>query len=58
MEEVTMATILESAGLIVTEAIGWVTEFVTLIVGQPLLLMFVVLGLVGTGIGLIRRIIG
>lgn len=53
-----MATILESAGLIVTEAISWVTEYVTLIVGQPLLLMFVVLGLVGTGVGIIRRIIG
>lgn len=54
----TMATILESAGLIVTEALSWLTETVTTVVGSPLLLMFVVLGLVGTGVGLMRRIIG
>lgn len=57
MEGVTMATILESAGLIVTEALGWLTETVTTVVGSPLLLMFVILGLVGTGVGLMRRII-
>ncbi len=55
---VTMATILESAGLIVTEALSWLTETVTTVVGSPLLLMFVILGLVGTGVGLMRRIIG
>lgn len=54
----TMATILESAGLIVTEALSWLTETVTTVVGSPLLLMFVILGLVGTGVGLMRRIIG
>lgn len=53
-----MATILESAGLIVTEALSWLTETVTTVVGSPLLLMFVILGLVGTGVGLMRRIIG
>ncbi|MBR3952733.1 MAG: hypothetical protein IKJ82_03885 [Oscillospiraceae bacterium] len=58
MEGVTMATILESAGLIVTEALSWLTETVTTVVGSPLLLMFVILGLVGTGVGLMRRIIG
>ncbi|MBQ7938250.1 MAG: hypothetical protein IJ283_07130 [Oscillospiraceae bacterium] len=55
---VTVATILESAGLIVTEALSWLTETVTTVVGSPLLLMFVILGLVGTGVGLMRRIIG
>lgn len=54
----TVATILESAGLIVTEALSWLTETVTTVVGSPLLLMFVILGLVGTGVGLMRRIIG
>lgn len=58
MEGVTMQSILESAGLIVTEALGWLTETVTTVVGSPLLLMFVILGLVGTGVGLMRRIIG
>lgn len=54
----TVASILESAGLIVTEALSWLTETVTTVVGSPLLLMFVILGLVGTGVGLMRRIIG
>lgn len=52
-----MAEILTQAGLLVTEAIGWLTEFVTVIVAQPLLLLFVVTSFVGLGIGLIRRII-
>ena len=54
----TVASILESAGLIVTEALSWLTETATTVVGSPLLLMFVILGLVGTGVGLMRRIIG
>ena len=55
---VTVATILASAGDIVTEALSWLTETVTAVTGSPLLLMFVILGLVGTGVGLMRRIIG
>lgn len=60
MEEttVTMATILESVGSIVTEGLGWLGETVTTVTGSPLLLMFVTIGLIGTGIGLMRRIIG
>lgn len=58
MEGVTVATILASAGDIVTEALSWLTETVNVVVASPLLLMFVVLGLVGTGVGLMRRIIG
>lgn len=58
MEEVTMSAILTSAGDIVTEALTWLTETVNTVVGSPLLLMFVILGLVGTGVGLMRRIIG
>lgn len=58
MEAVTMATILESAGLVVTEGLSWLTETVTTVTGSPLLLMFVILGLIGTGVGLMRRIIG
>lgn len=58
MEGVTVATILASAGDIVTEALSWLTETVNVVVGSPLLLMFVVFGLVGTGVGLMRRIIG
>lgn len=57
MEANSMAAILSSAGEIVTEALSWLTETVTTVVGSPLLLMFVILGLVGTGVGLMRRII-
>ena len=57
-EVMDMAAILESAGLIVTEGLSWVTETAGIITSTPLLLMFVVLGLVGLGVGLIRRIIG
>lgn len=55
---VSMATILDSVGLVVAEGLDWLTQTVTTVVGQPLLLMFVVVGLIGTGIGLMRRIIG
>lgn len=58
MEANSMASILASAGDIVTEALSWLTETVSTVVGSPLLLMFVILGLVGTGVGLMRRIIG
>lgn len=52
-----MATILSDITLVVTEAISWLNSFVSAIVAQPLLLLFVVTAFVGLGIGLIRRII-
>lgn len=53
-----MAAILGTVTDIVTAAIGWIGQYVTLITNNPLLLMFVVVGFIGLGIGLIRRIIG
>lgn len=53
-----MQTILESATLVVTEGLDWLTQTVSTVTGSPLLLMFTVLCLIGTGIGLMRRIIG
>lgn len=52
-----MAAILSSVTEFVTAAIGWVTQFVTVITGQPLLLMFVIVAFVGLGVGLIKRLI-
>lgn len=52
-----MDAILASAGSMVTEALSWVGEVVTTITGNPLLLMFVVLPLIGLGVGLVKRII-
>lgn len=52
-----MAAILSDVSLIVTESIGWVGDFVDVITGQPLLLMFTVTSFVGLGVGLIKRLI-
>lgn len=38
-------------------AVGWVTQFVGLIMDTPLLLMFALIPVVGFGIGALRRLI-
>lgn len=50
-----MSAILSVASEVVTAAIKWVGEYVTLITSQPLLLFGIVLSLVGLGVGLIKR---
>ena len=52
-----MSTILTDIGLVVTAALGWVGEVVTVIVASPLLLLFASIGLVGLGVGLFKRIV-
>lgn len=52
-----MAEILTAVTSFVTEAIKWVTSFVTVITDTPLLLMFVIVAFVGLGVGLIKRLI-
>ena len=46
---------------VLTALFGWMTSsattIVSLVVSNPLLLMFVCLGFVGIGVGLIRRLI-
>ena len=54
---VTVSTILTSVGEIVTAAIGWVEDVVSVVVSQPLILLFVCIPLVGLGIGILRRMI-
>lgn len=54
---VTVSTILTSVGEIVTAAIGWVEDVVSVVVSQPLILLFVCIPLVGLGIGMLRRMI-
>ena len=54
---VTVATILSSVGDIFTAAIGWVATTATTIVGNPILLTFCLIPLVGIGVGLFRRLI-
>lgn len=60
-----MAGILTNITALVTAAIGWVGQYVGAITkaatsstgGNELLLLFVIVAFVGTGIGLINRII-
>lgn len=44
-------------GDLVTEAVSWIGDYHNAIVSNPLILMFVIFALIGTGVGLIRRMI-
>lgn len=50
--------IVSSTGDIVSGGLTWLTSTVNTITGSPLLSFFALLGLIGTGIGLYRRIAG
>ena len=52
-----MASILTDIGSIVTAAVGWMQTAATAITGNPLALTFILLPLMGVGIGLFKRII-
>lgn len=53
----TMETLMSSVTQIVTNAISWIGQYVTVITEQPLLLAFVIVSFVGLGVGLINRLI-
>ena len=59
MEAVTLSTILTNVGSIVTAAISWMGDFVSSITatGNEILLLFVLVPLVGLGVGLLKRMI-
>lgn len=52
-----MADIISAVTSLVTASVGWVNSFVGVITNQPLLLLFVIVGFVGLGVGLIKRLI-
>lgn len=54
-----MSAIINAINAIVSAAIDWIGDYVTCITasGNELLLFFIVFSFVGTGIGLIHRII-
>lgn len=54
-----MSTLLTSAGSIVTEAVGWMGDFLVTITaaGNEVLLLFTLLPLVGLGAGLLKRML-
>lgn len=51
-----MSTILTNVGSIVTASVGWVGQFVDMITGNDLLLMFALVPIVGLGVGLLKRL--
>ncbi len=53
----TVGSLVGNAGEIVTAGLGWVGNVVSTVTGSPLILLFVILPLVGLGIGLFRRLI-
>lgn len=57
MDPMTMTDIVGNVTTIVTGAVGWIGQYVALITGQPLLLLFVITSFVGLGVGLIARLI-
>ena len=53
----TMATLIESITTIFTAAIGWVGTVAETVTGEPLLLMGAIIGFVGLGVGLFKRLL-
>ena len=53
----TLAAIIGDIGKIVTAGVSWLGSFVGAITDNPLILMFVIMGFVGLGVGLIKRLI-
>jgi len=53
----TMATVLSTITEVFTAAVGWVGTVSETVVNNPLLLVGVVIGFIGTGIGLFSRLL-
>lgn len=57
MEGITLSSILTDIGSMFTSAIGWVGNVATTVAGQPLLLVWFLLPLIGLGVGLFKRLV-
>lgn len=57
MNEAT-STVIEKASAVVSAGMTWLGNAATAVTNNDLLLTFACVGLVGTGIGLLRRLIG
>ncbi len=55
-----MDALITNVGKVVTAGMNWLGDAVTAVTasGNELLLLFVTVGFIGTGIGLMRRLIG
>lgn len=56
-EALTLADILGFVTDLVSAAVGWVSQYIQVITDNPLLLMFVIMSVVGLGVGLLARLI-
>ena len=57
MEVSAMSSFLETVGSVLTAAVGWVGTVIDTITGQPILLVYAAIPLVGLGVGLYKRLI-
>lgn len=57
MEGVTVASLIADVGTVFEAAIGWVADVAGAVTGNPILLVFCLVPLVGLGIGLFRRLL-
>ena len=53
-----VADVLDSATAVVQEGLGWVADTANVVTATPIVFMFCVVGFIGTGISLLRRLIG
>ena len=51
-----IAAVAADVGTLVTASVSWIGSFVGAIMSNPLILMFVIFGFIGTGIRLLRRL--
>lgn len=52
-----MANIVNDIGTIVGGAVDWMGDYLTVLYSNPIMMFWVILGVVGLGVGLIRRMI-
>lgn len=57
MDTVTVASLLGNVTTIFESAIGWVGTVATTIAGEPMLLLFASVPLIGLGVGLFKRLL-
>lgn len=56
-ETTAMGTLLTTIGEVFTSAVGWVGTVADTIADNPILLIGVVMGFIGVGVGLFRRML-
>lgn len=57
MEGVTISSLITDVGSLFTAAVGWVGKVGETVTGNPILLIFCLIPLVGLGIGLFKRML-